>query len=189
MASSLSRARRPTAALLTSLALIVASLLAPSPPARALSLAAMSLAEMTQHAALVVRGRCIDRRVVRGAGGRIESRARFEVVETAKGSPPGVVTVRQLGGTLDDATLEVPGAPLSEPGDEAILFLEPGDDEAMRVVGLALGYMPVAVLPGAGSAVRVSRVLGAEFASGGVRPARDVLQRVREIDAAAGGGR
>ncbi|MEW6272414.1 MAG: hypothetical protein AB1689_24290 [Thermodesulfobacteriota bacterium] len=162
----------------------LAMLLAVPGTARALTLAAMPLEEMTRAASVVVRGRCVDRQVTRSATGRIESLARFEVLEEAKGEGARVVTVRQLGGRLegDGVELVVPGAPLSEPGDEALLFLEPHDGEVLTVVGLALGYMPVAVLPGSGAVVRVSRVLGADYASGGVRPVGDLLQRVREID-------
>ncbi|HEY8515036.1 MAG TPA: hypothetical protein VIS07_05960 [Candidatus Binatia bacterium] len=173
---------RPTSTLVGVAALVLA--LAAAGSARALTLAAMPLEEMTRAASVVVRARCIDRQVTRSASGRIESIARFEVLEEAKGEGDRVVTVRQLGGRLDaDGTeLVVPGAPLSEPGDEALLFLEPHDGEVMTVVGLALGYMPVAVLPGSGPVVRVSRVLGAEYASGGVRPVGEILRRVRDLD-------
>ena len=168
-------ARSPALAVLVALAVVATD-------ARALTLAAMPLEELTRSASLVVRARCTEREVVRSASGRVESLARFEVVEEAKGSAPRVVTVRQLGGRLDGTEVVVPGAPLSEPGDEAVLFLEPHDGDVLTVVGLALGYMPVAVVPGSGAVVRVSRTLGAEYAAGGVRRVNDVLQRVREID-------
>lgn len=167
-------------------ALLLALLLGAQLPARALTLAAMPLEDMTRIATVVVRARCLDRQTTRSAGGRIESLARFEVTEEAKGAGERVVTVRQLGGRLDGAEVVVPGAPLSEPGDEALLFLEPHDGDVLGVVGVALGYMPVAVLPGSGAVVRVSRVLGDEYAAGGVRPVADLLQRVREIDGLEG---
>lgn len=151
--------------------------------ASALTLAAMPLEDLTRHATLVVRARCVGRDVVRGAEGRVESRARFEVLDAAKGAAPGVVTVRQLGGRLDGTEVVVPGAPLSEPGDEAVLFLEPHEGDTMGVVGLALGYLPVTVVAGAGARVHVSRALGAEYVAGGVRPVDELLDRVRAIDA------
>lgn len=151
--------------------------------AGALTLAAMPLDELTRTATLVVRARCLDRQVTRGADGRIESRARFEVLEAAKGHAPSVVTVRQLGGRIGDTELVVPGAPLSEPGDEAVLFLEPYDGDVVGVVGLALGYLPVAVVPGGGARVRLPKSLGAEHGAGGVRPVGELLDRVRAIDA------
>ncbi len=151
----------------------------------ALTLAPMSLEQLTASADVVVRARCIDRQVTRTPDGRIESRARFTVVESAKGAPPDVVVVRQLGGRLDDTELIVPGAPLSEAGDDVVLFLASSDDaaDAMGVVGLALGYLPVAVLPGAGASVQTSRALGGSFAPGGTRSVAELLQRVRDIDA------
>ena len=150
----------------------------------ALTLAPMTLEQLTGSAALVVRARCIDRGVTRDADGRITSLARFAVVARAKGEAPEVVTVRQLGGRSGDTELVVPGAPLSEPGDDVVLFLEPRDDGTHGVVGLALGYLPVIVMPGTGAAVRTSRTLGGVFADGGVHPVDELLSRVREIAAA-----
>ena len=91
-----------------------------------LTLAAMSFDELTGHASVVVRARCIDRQVTRSAEGRIESLARFEVTERAKGGAPDVITVRQLGGSDGATTVVVPGAPLSEPGDDVVLVHSPG---------------------------------------------------------------
>jgi len=155
--------------------------------ASALTIAAMPLEELTRNASLVVRARCIDRQVTRSPEGRIESLARFEVVEQAKGKAPTVLTVRELGGRSGDTELVVPGAPLSEPGDDVVLFLEPHYGDVYGVVGLALGYMPVAVLPGSGATVRLSRTLGDVAANGGVRPVGELLERVRHIDAQQGG--
>ena len=155
--------------------------------ASALTLAAMPLEELTRSASLVVRARCIDRQVTRTPDGRIASLARFAVVEAAKGSAPGVVTVRELGGRSGDTELVVPGAPLSEPGDEVVLFLEPLEGDVLGVVGLALGYMPVAVLPGSGATVHLSRTLGNVAARGSVRPVAELLDAVRRIDAQQGG--
>jgi hypothetical protein len=168
--------------LLTAVLLLAATLLAPtSHLAHALTLAPMTLEQLTGNAALVVRGRCIDRTVTRSTDGRIESLARFQVVARAKGDAPEVVTVRQLGGKVDDTELVVPGAPLSEPGDDVVLFLAPRDDGTHGVVGLALGYLPVVTLPGSGAGVRTSRMLGGVFSDGGVHPVDEVLDRVRTI--------
>ncbi|MBY0274512.1 hypothetical protein K2Z84_04155 [Candidatus Binatia bacterium] len=150
-------------------------------PVQALTLAPMTLEELTRAASIVVRARCIDRTVTRSADGRITSLARFHVVTRAKGAAPDVVTVRQLGGRVDGTELIVPGAPLSEPDDDVVLFLEARDDGTHGVVGLALGYMPVVALPGTGAAVRTSRMLGGVFADGAVHPVDELLERVRVI--------
>lgn len=169
------------------LALALGLVLAPCPrSAQALTVVAMPLEELTRHASLVVRARCLDRQVTRTPDGRIESLARFTVIESAKGRAPDVVTVRELGGKSGDTQLVVPGAPLSEPGDDVVLFLEPHDGDVLGVVGLALGYLPVATAPGSGPTVRLSRTLG-DFAARGVRPVSELLERVREIDAQQGG--
>lgn len=162
------------------LTVVLGLVLALGGAAAALTLAAMSLEELTGQATLVVRARCIDRQVTR-TDGRIESLARFAVLEQAKGDAPEVITVRQLGGRSDDLETVVPGAPLSETGDDVVLFLEPKDGDTLGVVGLALGYMPVVMLPGTGAAVRTSRTLGGDFAAGGVRPVAELLDRVRAI--------
>jgi hypothetical protein len=169
-------------------ALAIGLLLALLPSrACALTVAAMPLEQMTRTATLVVRARCIDRQVTRSADGRIESLARFQVSERAKGKAADVVTVRELGGRSGDTELVVPGAPLSEPGDDVVLFLEPHDGEVMGVVGLVLGYMPVATVPGSGATVRLSRTLGDIAANGVNHPVGELLDRVREIDAQQGG--
>lgn len=180
------RTRRRTTLLLATCVLAICTVLAPTiRVARALTLAPMTLEQLTGNATIVVRARCIDRTVTRSADGRIESLARFEVVARAKGDAPDVVTVHQLGGRSGDTELVVPGAPLSETGDDVVLFLEPRDDGTHGVVGLALGYMPVVTLPGTGAAVRTSSTLGGVFADGGVHPVGELLDRVRAIAAGA----
>lgn len=163
------------------LALVVLAAALVARSASALTLAPMTLEQLTGTASIVVRARCIDRSVTKSPDGRIESLARFTVTTRAKGDAPDVVTVRQLGGRAGDTELVVPGAPLSEPGDDVVLFLEPRDDGTLGVVGLALGYMPVVTLPGTGAAVRTSSTLGGVFADGGVHPVSELLDRVRTI--------
>jgi len=149
--------------------------------AGALTLAAMSLGEMTSVSDTVVRARCIDRTATRTSGGGIESVARFEVLEAVKGNPGKEIEVRQLGGSLDGTDAIVPGAPLSEEGDEVVLFLERRDDGNLRVVGVALGYLPVVQATAGPPVVRVSPHLGESFESGGLRRVDDFLGRVRRL--------
>lgn len=149
-------------------------------PARALSLTALSLEELTESAALVIRGRCIDRVPTR-RNGRIESVARFEVVDTFVGAAPTVVEVRQWGGEIDEYSTMVPGAPLSSPDDEAVLFLEEDADGTYRAVGAALGHLPIVISPLAQPLVRVSRVLGPEFGGAATWPLERFGERVRRL--------
>jgi|SRR5215472_13116873 len=163
------------------LALGVVACLAPL-EARAMTLAAMDLGDMTRTSTLVVRARCVDRQVTRRASGRIETLARFEVLESAKGDSPELVTVRQLGGKVDGFDLVVPGAPQSQAGDEAVLFLEPGDADGMQVVGLARGYLPVVAMPGGSPVVRIAPALDRKLQGRVLHPVSELLGRVREID-------
>jgi hypothetical protein len=147
--------------------------------ARALTLAPLTFEQVTQAAQQVVRARCLDRQTTSDASGRVESLAQFEVLERVKGGGSRRVTVRELGGRLDDRSVVVPGAPLSEPGDEVLLFLEPGESGLEQVVGLALGYMPIVTLPGSGALVRVAPSLERGLGRGGLEPLGRVLERVR----------
>jgi hypothetical protein len=147
-------------------------------PAWSLSLAALTLADLDQAADVVVRARCIDRTPTRAAG-RIESVARFEVLATLRGDAAPVVEVRQWGGRLGDRYSIAPGAPLSEPGDEAVLFLAAETDGSYRVVGVASGYLPVVTSALGQPVVRVSRTLGAEFAGAVAWPIDRFAERIR----------
>lgn len=159
---------------------LVPVVLAPA-SSRALTLAPMSLAEMTAAAETVVRVRCIDRTTTKNDDGAIESVVRFEVLEAAKGEPGDVVEVRQLGGSHGGTRMVVPGAPLSEEGDEAVLFLERSPAGQLRVVGMALGYLPVVPASPGPSRVRVAPYLGKGFEEGGLKPVSDILDRVRRL--------
>jgi hypothetical protein len=159
----------------------IATLLAPA-PVRAMTLAAMDLEDLTRTSSLVVRARCVERQAVRNESGQVETVVRFQVLESAKGRAPAFVTVRQLGGQLDGIDVVVPGAPQSQEGDEAVMFLEPSADERMQVVGLARGYLPVVAMPGGAAVVRVASALDRKFPAGGMRPVGEFLRRVRELD-------
>jgi hypothetical protein len=156
------------------------ALLFASAPASALSLAALSLEQLTADADVVVRGRCIDRVPTR-VGDRIESVARFEVLDRLAGDVGDVVEVRQWGGKSESRQTVVPGAPLSEPGDEAVLFLAAELDGSYRVVGVAQGYLPVVPSALATPSVRVSRALGPEFATATAWPVESFADRVRRL--------
>jgi hypothetical protein len=173
-----SAAGRPAGILLAALAAL-AAVVTPA-PARALSLAALSLEQLTADSDLVLRGRCIDR-VPTHARGRIESVARFEVLDRFVGEAEPVVAVRQWGGRTDARQTIVPGAPLSEPGDEVVLFLAAEPDGSYRVVGVAQGYLPVVPSALATPVVRVSRTLGPEFASASAWPVERFAESVRRL--------
>ena len=65
----------------------------------------------------------------------------FEVQKTLKGQAPNTVMVRQIGGTVDGITQKVAGVRHWNPGEEAVLFLQPSSmqDGALVVTGLMQG--------------------------------------------------
>ncbi|HZR83296.1 MAG TPA: hypothetical protein VFD92_19535 [Candidatus Binatia bacterium] len=160
-------------------AAFAATALAPA-AGRALTLSPLSLAELTAAAPIVVRARCEERQA-RRVGDGADTLARFSVLERVKGDPPDEVVVRELGGRAGAVEVTVPGAPASEPGDEALLFLAPAASGELEVVGIAHGYLPVVAMPGGGPVVRLPSRLAAELGGGATRPLATVLARVREL--------
>ena len=59
----------------------------------------------------------------------IVSRIELDVEETLKGAPTQAMSLDVDGGTLDDLTLHVSGLHVMEPGERAVLFLNPGRDK------------------------------------------------------------
>lgn len=160
--------------------LVALGLLAAPAPSRSLSLAPLSLSDLVESSELVVRARCLDRVATR-RNGRIESVARFEVIESLVGAETAVVEVRQWGGEVDGRSTLAPGAPLSNPEDDAVLFLAPEPDGTYRVVGASLGYLPVLTSSLARTVVRVPRVLGSEVGSRATWPLDELRERVRRL--------
>ncbi len=65
----------------------------------------------------------------------------FQVERILKGAAPSILVVRQLGGTLDGTTEKVPGVRHWKIGEQAVLFLRPGEtrDGSFEVTGLIQG--------------------------------------------------
>ncbi len=66
---------------------------------------------------------------------------RFEVTQALKGQTSSTITVRQIGGTVEGITQKVAGVRQWNPGDEAVLFLQPSPtaDGTLVVTGLMQG--------------------------------------------------
>lgn len=114
--------------------------LAPLPAAATLA-EALALEDLAVRATDIVQGRVLE---VQGrrAGGLIVSDVAVAVAGCFKGTcQDAVVTVRVLGGRAEGLTMRVFGAPRFEPDEDVLLFLEPGADDALRVVGLAQGKL------------------------------------------------
>jgi hypothetical protein len=92
--------------------------------ARATTLMRMSVANMTRAADVVVRARCVTN-VTGWDAGEIWTFTTFQTDDAWKGAPPGLLTVRLLGGRTDNLTSTVDGVPRFQTGENVVLFLEP----------------------------------------------------------------
>lgn len=92
--------------------------------ARATTFLRMSVAQMTQAADMVVRARCIANATGWDAG-EIWTFTKFQTEAAWKGAPPGLLTVRLLGGRTESLTSAVDGVPRFQPGEDVLLFLSP----------------------------------------------------------------
>ena len=154
-------------------------LLAAPPAAQASVILPMTLEELTTASERVVYARTVsvETRLAPDspatAGGTaaatrsrmIETVARLEVIDTAKGRAANELIVVVPGGTIGDLTLRVDGVPSFVPGETSLVFV----DERGRVVGGPQGKM----------AVVGGRVSGPD------RPLGEVMQRVGGVDDSA----
>lgn len=115
--------RITTLALVVALALAIALLLV-ALTARASSIARMSVEKMARTATLIVRATCISS-ATRWQDGEIWTVTLFSPEDVWKGSAPGAVEVRLLGGTAGNITSTVEGVPHFRQGEDVVLFLEP----------------------------------------------------------------
>jgi hypothetical protein len=147
-----------------------------------------TLDQLTDRADVVVRATVLAQRAERGDGpGGIYTYTRLQVAEALKGAPAGEVVVRQVGGTVGDSTLDLPGDARLAVGEQALLFLRCRPERPFcTVVGLAQGKYH---LDPDGRATRdfaqTAFVQGAPL-SGAPAPYAELAQRVR---ARAGGAR
>jgi len=98
--------------------------------------------QLVQQAELIFQGTVTDSRSVwEGEGGQrhIETYVTFNVDDSVKGKPGSPYTIRLLGGTVGDETLEVTDAPKFQIGDREILFVEHNNDQFVPLVGISYG--------------------------------------------------
>lgn len=107
-------------------------------PARATTLARLTLDELAGHADAVARVRCTSANA-QWIGGAIWTVTRAEVVETLKGSPPAQIEIRLPGGRVGGLATAVDGAPRFRPGEEVFVFLERSPAGGYTVAGWVEG--------------------------------------------------
>jgi len=106
--------------------------------ARATTLMRMSVEKMARTAEVVVRGRCVANATGWDAG-EIWTVTTFQIEETWKGAPGGLITVRLLGGRAENLTSTVDGVPRFQAGEDVVLFLERAGREDFSIVSWMQG--------------------------------------------------
>jgi hypothetical protein len=106
--------------------------------ANATTFGRLAFDELTQQATAVARLRCLGAES-RWENGEIWTETRFEVLERNKGSLPGIVTVRMMGGRAGHFHSRVEGVPAFHAGEEVYLFLWARTGEPYRVLGWSQG--------------------------------------------------
>ena len=93
----------------------------------ATTVVAPTFEQLVTQAELIFQGTVTDSRSVwEGEGGQrhIETYVTFQVEDSVKGQAGASYTIRMLGGTVGDETLEVTDTPKFKVGDREILFVE-----------------------------------------------------------------
>ncbi len=99
-----------------------------------------SVERLTTQSTQVSLARAIDNRATWDAShSRIYTLTRFQPVRQMKGSLPPTFTVKRLGGHLDGYNMKVSGVRGWQPGENAVLFLQPDSDGTFIVTGLMQG--------------------------------------------------
>jgi len=124
-----------------SLRLALALLLAAG-VAAATTVVPLTIEQLTAVSSHVVEGRALQSwSQWNAAHSIIYTYTKFAVTRSLKGQTAGTVIVRQLGGALDGTTQRVAGVHYWVRGEQAVLFLRPGDvpDGSLVVTGTMQG--------------------------------------------------
>lgn len=125
-----------------------------TPSARATTVEAPTLRQMTDRADRIFVGEVVDVRSYR-TGRSIHTDVTFRASEIVKGRPSAAVTLTFLGGTVGEDTLEVSGMPRFAAGEEQVVFALDGERHMSPIVGLWHGRVRVSRDP----VTRAARVL------------------------------
>jgi hypothetical protein len=102
--------------------------------------------QLVQQAELIFQGTVTaSRSVWEGEGGdrHIETYVTFQIEDNVKGQAGNSYTIRMLGGTVGDETMEVTDTPKFQVGDRDILFVEHNNDQFVPLVGISHGRFHV----------------------------------------------
>jgi hypothetical protein len=102
--------------------------------------------ELVGRAEVIFQGSVTDVRsqwVGEGAQRHIVTYVTFKVEEALKGTPGSSYTMRMLGGTVDDQTMEVTDSPKFQVGNRDIVFVEHNGQQFIPLVGIMHGRFRV----------------------------------------------
>jgi hypothetical protein len=128
--------------------------------------------QLVQQAELIFQGTVTDVRSVwegEGAQRHIDTYVTFQIDENVKGKATSSYTIRMLGGTVGDETMEVTDSPKFKVGEREILFVEHNNEQFVPLVGINHGHFHLQrdeqtgrdiVMNGEGEAVRDLGQLG-----------------------------
>jgi hypothetical protein len=101
----------------------------------------MTLAEICDHAEMIVEGRVLSAQSYIEPGGRIATRVRMAVTDRLKGDAGRELTLRFAGGTVDGMTLKVADMVVPRPGETGIYFIEDSHGRQVHpLVGWSQGH-------------------------------------------------
>lgn len=98
--------------------------------------------QLVQQAEVIFQGTVTNVRSVwegEGAQRHIDTYVTFQVQESVKGNAGASYTIRMLGGTVGDETMEVTDTPKFNVGDRDILFVEHNNEQFVPLVGIKNG--------------------------------------------------
>src|SRR5579863_8687179 len=109
-----------------STAITLAAVLFRPRPVRATTMVRMSLEQLSQASSVIVRGHVVSAETRWNSDHtRIMTFTTVAVDQTMKGSPGATIVVQQLGGTVGNRHVYVPGSARLAPQASYLLFLEP----------------------------------------------------------------
>ena len=102
--------------------------------------------QLVQQAELIFQGTVTNVQSVwegEGAQRHISTYVTFQVQDNVKGNAGSSYTIRMLGGTVGDFTMEVTDTPKFHTGDREVLFVEHNYDQFVPLVGINHGHFRV----------------------------------------------
>ena len=141
---------------------------------RATSVIPPTFDQLVGQAEIIFQGTVTEVRSVwegEGAQRHIDTYVTFQIAERMKGNAGSSYTIRMLGGTVGNETMEVTDTPKFKVGDRDILFVEHNNEQFVPLVGINHGRFRVqqdeqtgrdVVLNGEGEPVRDLTKLGRE---------------------------